>query len=171
MKPLIWQFYISPVLGIGLIGLIAAAIVTAFHIRHRFTLPFRGTLEPQSTLPPPTPGQRALAELKRIYQRNLSPAQTYISVADCLRTYTEARFDVPAPDLTTEELIQTLEHMYSSLPSDLSAELEAMLRQADLTKFARFEPSDRSAKSYLNTAGKWIQKADAITDVKSPPEV
>lgn len=99
--------------------------------------------------------QAALAELRRIAARDLTPEQLYATAADCLRTYIHDQMTIPAHDLTTAELMESLH-----LPEALQRELHRLLEQADLVKFARYRPGSDSAQRYLEVAGKWVRAAD-----------
>ncbi len=158
LKPQIWLPYVSPLLVLA--G--AAAVVVGGAVAYRLSRARR------ALLPQPTPvedaqryspAQAALLELRRIQGQNLPVTTQFAAVADCLRVYLQRQFNVSAQDFTTEELIETL--LYTRvIPDDIRLELERLLRQADLVKFARYEPGEQNARRYLNAAGRWVQAVD-----------
>lgn len=97
----------------------------------------------------------ALAELRRIASQGLPPEQLYAEVADCLRTYIQEQMTIAARDMTTAELMDSLR-----LPDSLQRELQRILEQADLVKFARYQPGGDTAQKYLEVVGRWVRAAD-----------
>lgn len=74
-------------------------------------------------------------------------ARHYERVTDVLRSYLEDEYRVRATDRTTPEVVW-------SLPTELSAhgqreECHALLEEADLVKFARFQPDEEAAAAFL----------------------
>ena len=90
--------------------------------------------------PPPTPGQRALAELTRVTERHRAQASDsgwfHTQVSSILRRYLAERFELKALQQTTAEFIDSL----GAVPQ-LSAEQRALLRdvleRCDRARFAR----------------------------------
>lgn len=83
-----------------------------------------------------TPEQAARRRLGRVVVANDSPVEAIggamVELADILREYAAARFNLPQADRTTEELLADL----GALQGVPSAELGQMLRQFDQVKFA-----------------------------------
>jgi hypothetical protein len=102
------------------------------------------------------PRQRALAQLRNLRERQLSPALVYATVADCLRTYIQRQFNVNALDMTTDELMTTLQ-VQAIFAKRHERDLSRMLEYADLVKFADIEPGERTVKQLLDTAEKWVE--------------
>ncbi len=170
LKPQIWLPYLSPLV---IIGVVAGAVGLIFggyrwqkqRLAQRPALDFDADL-----LASGSPAHVALSDLKRIYQAKLTPEQIFVEVADCLRVYIQAQFEVSTLDLTTDELIDALYHTRLPISADMQNELHRMLQQADLAKFARYQPNERNAKGYLNAAGKWIQTTDELTQPEMQPK-
>jgi hypothetical protein len=64
----------------------------------------------------------------------LNPKQFYFRLSAILRRYIERRFEVPAAEMTTEELLPTVDRL--PLGPQLSQPLKAFCRAADPIKFA-----------------------------------
>ncbi|MBN1399388.1 MAG: hypothetical protein JXA74_01045, partial [Anaerolineae bacterium] len=78
----------------------------------------------------------------------------YTLVTDCLRVYIEGRYQVPAMDRTSYELLRDLERM--APPQETVAILRALLNEADLVKFARAQPSVAAAHEALARARTYV---------------
>lgn len=81
----------------------------------------------------------------------------FVELTDIVRRYLEDRFDVRAPELTTEEFLTAA----SSSP-DLTAEhrkfLQAFLERADMVKFAKLIPSPDDAAETLAVARRFVEE-------------
>jgi len=108
-----------------------------------------------------SPGQRALAELRSMRQKNLSPMAIPSSVSDCLRLYVQRAYQVQALEMTTGELLNALQ---AKLAQAEQRDLQRILDYADLVKFAHVEPGMRSARQLLDTAEKWVEALETHTD-------
>jgi hypothetical protein len=74
-----------------------------------------------------------------------------------VRTYLEERFELHAPDRTTEEFLAEL-RSGSTLRPDHKALLEEFLSRCDLVKFARFEPTQDELRALLDAALRFIDE-------------
>jgi len=113
------------------------------------------------------PHRRAKDRLRNVNEL-LSDPYAYCSlVSDVVRTYLEERFDLDAPDRTTEEF---LEEMRSTaiLHPDHKALLEEFLSRCDLVKFARFEPTQDELKALLDSALRFIDETAPLTTSEEP---
>jgi hypothetical protein len=94
--------------------------------------------------PPPVPPHvQALRELEELQAKNLCAhgqvKEHCADLADILRAYVERRWQVPALERTTDELIAALHH--APLPNAERDALNALLQAADLAKFAKWRPA------------------------------
>lgn len=102
--------------------------------------------------------ERVLAALgvldrERLWQQG--DHKTYHSrLTDLLRGYIEERFRVPAMESTTDELLRELR--VSPLNTDQRAQLENMLRLADMVKFAKALPSPQENEQMMNGAQRFV---------------
>jgi hypothetical protein len=117
---------------------------------------------------PLTPLQAALAQLQRATGEHISPVRTYAQVADVLRGYLQAQFSVDAQDMTTVEVVSALPER---LPGSLVNDLQRLLNQADLVKFARYEPDKAAAERYAAFAQRWVVSAEKHRPVQDQDEV
>jgi hypothetical protein len=97
-----------------------------------------------------SPIEKATAQLKALETKDLlskGDVKAYYSeLTDIARTYIEETIDVPAMESTTSELIQSLKiaifRRKLTVNQDTLEEFEAVLKQADLVKFAKSKPLD-----------------------------
>lgn len=93
--------------------------------------------------PKDPPHVTALRELEKIknekaWQKGLVK-QFYSQLTDVLRIYLEERYQFPAMEKTTDEILKSLKEV--ELPDDkLLAKMKKILETADLAKFAKYEP-------------------------------
>ncbi|MFZ1693871.1 MAG: hypothetical protein WAT74_11780 [Flavobacteriales bacterium] len=102
--------------------------------------------------------QRVLAQLdalerERLWQQGLhKPYQSRLT--DLLRGYIEERYEVPALERTTDELL--LELRVSPLSSEHQALLGNMLRAADMVKFAKALPGPQENEQLMASARRFV---------------
>lgn len=106
---------------------------------------------------PLSPLQAALAKLQRAGGQQITPIETYAYVVDVLRDYLDSRFTLNAQDMTTLEIIHNLP---DQLPVSLAQDLQRLLHQADLVKFARYTPDKAAAERYISFAQRWVVSAE-----------
>jgi len=103
-------------------------------------------------VPPPLPADHvALTELARIEKLGLVDRgefkSYYTLVVDALRHYLERRYRIDAMDRTSDELLDVLEQRRVEI-----APLHGLLVEADLVKFAKYEPGGERAGGAIETA-------------------
>ena len=105
----------------------------------------RQTKLPPAAPPPPPAHVRALTELDELEQRNLwQNGQTdtyYVVLTRILRTYLEARFAIPALEMTTRQITRELKER-AGLDAEERKELGELLQLSDLVKFAKATPPE-----------------------------
>jgi len=97
------------------------------------------------------------ALLSRGYIENKVAQPFYVELSAIVRIYLEDRFDLHAPEQTTEEFIRTSSNS-AVLTPDHRLLTQAFLEQSDLVKFARFEPSADDMQSAWNAAAKLVRE-------------
>jgi hypothetical protein len=102
-------------------------------------------------VPPVPPHVRARQRLEEALRLLSDPRLFCIAVSDALRVYLEERFDLRAPERTTEEFLQEL-NSASHLDSAQKACLADFLERCDLVKFARFEPTESALRELHESA-------------------
>lgn len=144
----------------GAAGILIAAALTLLLVRR-----IRRPSEPVAVpIEVPPLHQRILAQLdalehERLWQQGQHKA--YQSrLTDLLRAYIEERYEVPALERTTDELMHELR--VSPMSSDHQALLANMLRNADLVKFAKWLPSPQENEQLMASARRFVTST-AIT--------
>lgn len=97
----------------------------------------------------------------------------YVQLSGIVRRYLEDRFDLRAPELTTEEFLVSVGES-PDLSRDHQALLREFLRQADLVKFAGVQPSDEDIERSIEAAWWFLEETKEnapMLDVNDEPEV
>ncbi|MCB9459906.1 MAG: hypothetical protein H6670_09665 [Anaerolineaceae bacterium] len=107
-----------------------------------------------------TPLQRAVAGLSDIEKQNLPPVAALPLAADIIRRYLAERFDIPATEQTTAELLQSVGEW---MPSQRQRQLSQLLNQADLAKFAQHQPDSDLSEKVISFGIKWLRAIDGLS--------
>lgn len=105
--------------------------------------------KPAPPLPPHVAAIRALEALhnQKLWQNNRHK-QYYSGLSDIVRTYIAARWKVGAMEMTSDEIIEAMRG--EDLPDKARMDLTAILRDADLAKFAKAMPdAEQNENDYL----------------------
>lgn len=90
-------------------------------------------------------------------------------LTDILRQYIENRFDVPAMESTTSEILDELRLLAETQQASL-VNLKQVLMQADLVKFAKYKPlADENQLSFMN-AKMFVEQTKKIEITEKPEE-
>jgi hypothetical protein len=81
----------------------------------------------------------------------------YVELSGIVRRYLEDRFDMRAPELTTEEFLEAVQQSPELVRSHQTM-LREFLRQADLVKFARVQPSDQDIQGSIDSARSFLDE-------------
>ncbi len=147
--------------GVGAAALIAATIVY-FVRRSRRPKPVVGTAEPEKPLHVRTLLALEEVEKKKLWQQGLVK-EYHSAVTDILRGYIEERFQVPALESTTDDLLGILR--MSSMGAGQREQLANLLRMADMVKFAKWTPLPTENEQLLAGAVKLVhQTSEALSD-------
>ncbi|MHC4908987.1 MAG: hypothetical protein ACYTF9_04620 [Planctomycetota bacterium] len=87
----------------------------------------------------------------------------FVRLTDVARGYIERRFEVAAPDQTTEEFIRGVPR-HRAFPPEHIATLAEFLRAADMVKFARLEPGQAESELALETAREFIVSTRVLSE-------
>jgi len=157
----VWTDYIWYIVGaILFIGL--AVFVFFYFIRNKKT--------EMPVAPPPVPvkslQEQAMDMLTKLEQKQLwqngKVKEYYSELTDIIRSYIEARFDVPTLELTTDEILQSMQnHRELNRHREL---LASVLRTADLAKFAKAEPLPHEHTAAMDNAIQFIKATPVITE-------
>lgn len=127
--PSVWDW-------LGWVLAVAAAAATAWWLWRLWLQ--RRTRPP--VIPVIPPHRRARQRLEAALALLDRPKEFCITVSDALRFYLEERFELRAPERTTEEFLAELQRSDALLP-DQKQGLGEFLQRCDLVKFARYEPT------------------------------
>lgn len=110
---------------------------------------------------PPRPAHEvALQALARLRDAHLLEHQQYteyyVQLSAIVRTYLEQRFNLRAPEMTTEEFLQIAQRD-RQLPAEHRGSLTQFLNEADLVKFARLVPTPEDAERAYLAAKQFVE--------------
>ena len=139
-----------------LLGIAAGVALVFFLIRY-----FRKkAVVPAAPLPPAW--ETALAELARIerdgYIVRGHVKEFYSDLSGIVRWYIEERFDLRAPEMTTEEFMQASRYS-GKLSTAQQALLQGLLLSSDRVKFAKSSPLPEEMARSLQLARAFVQEA------------
>jgi hypothetical protein len=103
------------------------------------------------------PHRKAKDRLRSASELMSDPYRFCSLVSDVLRSYVEERFDLRAPERTTEEFMAELRTSSKLHPGHKSL-LEDFLSRCDLVKFARFEPTLPELEDLLGSATRFVDE-------------
>ena len=120
-------------------------------------------------VPPLPPHARARMKLEAALLLIHEPRAFAIAVSDAVRVYLEERFQLRAPERTTEEFLRDLKKT-SALTAPQKESLSAFLDQCDLMKFARFEPTEAALRELHESALRLVHETQHdLATASSPP--
>lgn len=145
----VWPYAVAA----GLLALLAALVI-AWWLRRR-----RKPSAPAPVLVPPH--RRAQDRLRAALDLLHDPEAFTVRVADTLRVYLEERFQMNAPDRTSEEFLEEIQSSPLLTPSQKCL-LADFLTRCDLVKFARAQPSETELR------GLWKTAMDLVSETSDP---
>lgn len=154
-----WKDYIWYILGALLaIGLIALIVI--YFIRNRkVAAPVAAPVQRAET--PAEKALRLLAELeqKQLWQ-NEKVKEYYVELTDILRNYIEERFQTPALELTTDELLPVVRrHKEMTRHYD---DIVTILQTADMAKFAKAQPLPHEQVNAFDYTKKFVEATKQV---------
>ena len=159
------------ILGAILLGAIIFLIIYMISRKRRNMPLFQRAEKPK--LPAHIIALQELDKLKgeQLWQHD-KVKEYYTSLTDILRVYIEERFDVPAMEQTTFEILTDFKEKKSLLDADSYKGLKDILELADLVKFAKLTPLPDDNHISLNTAYQFVQhtKIEVIAEPEKKEE-
>ena len=134
--------------GIILIALLAGGLTRWFMRRPK------ALLSAEPVIPPHVAARNALSALRNT---EWIPEPFFVQISLILRTYLEDRFDLNAPESTTEELAAKLNCDPSLTPQDQNT-LRNFFTQADLVKFARAGAEQEVMRTAFTTVETFVDQ-------------
>jgi hypothetical protein len=142
---------------LGLLVVIILATVIALLIYRLLNKP-RTILQQAPPVPADVIARRALKALQRkglIEQEQAEPF--YVELSDIVRQYLENRFELRAPEQTTEEFIRDVSHA-KTLTHEQQRRVCDFLEQSDLVKFARHQPDQTTMQQAFDSADRLVEE-------------
>lgn len=106
------------------------------------------------------PQEIALDELRDLVAEHLVEdghlMEFYNRIQDILRRYIEARFDIMAPERTTEEFIRELKNSRNQLLRQHDDLLEIFLKHCDMVRFATYAPNNQEIQATFSSCKEFI---------------
>ena len=158
----------------GAIALIVVALIAwllVWYIR-RIVSRRATVVKPGPKIPPHVVAIKALVELKnRKLWQNGKYKQYYTALTDILRTYVSRRWGIGAMEMTTDEIIAALKDVQLSLDSRSS--LVAIMRTADMVKFAKAEPVAEENEDNYTKAYYFVENTKPVEEnrIEGKPEI
>lgn len=84
----------------------------------------------------------------------------YVKLADAIRTYLKRVYEFPALEMTTREIITELQRERAS--ADLIRDVKKVLNDADMVKFAKFNPASDQVNDAIQTGIDFLETARTI---------
>ncbi len=111
------------------------------------------------------PWEKALQALQELEIKQLPKQglfkEYFDGVSDIIRFYLEDRFDIRAPEMTTEEFLTHLQT--TTVLTDAQQEILCrMMALADLVKFAKHVPTLNESESFYKTAVQLVEESRGI---------
>jgi hypothetical protein len=157
------------IIGIILIAAIVFFILYAISRRRKniplFSLPAKPKLPPHVV---------ALSELDKLKEEQLwqhdKVKDYYTRLTDIIRVYLEERYEVPAMEQTTQEILSDFKGEDSQIKGKLFTGLQKTLDTADLVKFAKYTPLADENHFVLVHAYTLVEetKSEPVEMVKKP---
>jgi hypothetical protein len=105
------------------------------------------------------PHEKARQKLREALAFIDQPRPFCILVSDTVRIYLEERFDLHAPERTTEEFLAELQDSYVLTPTQKET-LADFLMRCDLVKFARYEPVQIELEALHKAAERLVNETE-----------
>jgi hypothetical protein len=144
------SYLVHIVVGLALLGLVFGLSYWFFFRRAR------------RIAPPVPPYRLALRELNDLERRGLLEKgelmRYYVELSAVIRRYIENAFKIPALEQTTDEFAVSLSNV-DSLGYELREAACGLLQEADLVKFARFNPGRQRAIDRLYAAREFVRSS------------
>jgi hypothetical protein len=122
------------------------------------------------SLPPDVLALNQLEALRvaRLWQKG-RVKEHYTRLTDILRQYLDARFDISAPEMTSEDLLRQLKKS-PDVSADWQHRMRDLLTCADLAKFARHQPEPLENERYVETVASFVQETRRVSEPAVPAD-
>jgi hypothetical protein len=114
----------------------------------------------------------AIAALGSLQKRGAPAAEDadawFVELSSIVRAYLERRYDIRAPELTTEEFLQEAARA-RELTAEHRAQLTAFLERCDRVKFAGYRPDEAESLATLTAARAFVEDTRLREEAAPPP--
>jgi len=171
-QPIIFDDYKNYVwIALGILALIIAIVLYFVFRKKKENIPL------EERIPPYELAMQRLNQLdaKQLYQ-NDKVKLYYSELTGIVRTYIERELHIPALESTTDELIETITDFNKistlDLPKETIKNLQNLLKEADLVKFAKSKPVAIEIEEHRNDTENIINnlKPKPVTEEDEPVE-
>ena len=148
--------------------LLALALAVAAFLYWRWWRKQKASVPTVPLVPAHIRAKQKLAEAIALINQ---PKPFCILVSDTVRYYLEERFDIHAPERTTEEFLRELQTT-TLLLKDQKESLENFLESCDLVKFAKYEPGVTELQGLHDSALRLVEETEPppVIDGAAPAE-
>ena len=160
-----WRDYIWYILGGGLLLALVIILVIYLVTRKKPIAPL--VQKPSETLQEKTLRLLSALEARQLWQKN-QVKEYYVELTDVVRNYIENRFQTPAMELTTDELLYKAQ-LHRELQPYLTL-LSAILHTADLAKFAKAQPLPAEHMNAMENAKQFVLTSKPVIVTETPIE-
>ncbi len=150
-----------PYILYGLLAALIIAVIVFVVLKWKRKEPL--FVEKKFQEPPYVTAIRNLDALKeqKLWQQG-KVKEFYSALTDILRFYLEGRYEIPAMESTTDEIIIDLKKHSGIIEVELFDKLKALLQSADLVKFAKAIPQPNENENSFSTAYDFVLKTKQI---------
>ncbi len=155
--------------GLLALLLLAAAVLLFDRWLKRRGRRLRDLFQPAPPLPPHVAAIRALEALhhRKLWQNRQYKAY-YSALTEILRTYLAGRWEIGAMEMTTDEILTAMRGV--ELPDKARMDLAAILRDADLVKFAKAEPEAEQNETDYQKAYYFVEETKPVAEEPAATE-
>lgn len=159
-------FKMGEVSGYVVWSLVALAIllmllIVARRILAHYGKGFGDIFKPAPPLPPHVVAITALEKLHSEHLCQQGKHKLYYStLTDILRTYIDGRYDVGAMEMTSDEIVEAMRSV--ELPQRAAMDLNTVLRDADLVKFAKAVPESEENEAAYYAVWNFVEQTKPV---------
>ena len=166
--PITFKEVLPYILGGLAILIIAVLLVYYFRKRKKEEPVFKVSSKPK--LPPQQIALTALDELrlKKLWQSG-QVKEYHTELTDIVRVYLEGKFDINAMEMTTDEIMESLEN--TQVNAQAKDKIRKVFQLADLVKFAKQQPLPLEHDASLNNAMDFVKESMHLHIAKPEVEV
>jgi len=152
-----WMDYLPYIIG-GALLLVLIIVALVYYLRKKKVAP-PVPQGPVESLQDKTLRMLAELEARQLWQKT-KVKEYYIELTDIVRNYIEERFNTPAMELTTDELLYKAQLLKDLQP--YVSILSVILTTADLAKFAKAQPLPQEHTDVMEKAREFVSSSRPV---------